>query len=99
MFILGDLITIPANEERLPLPWWHRAPLAFESKTHVTLALTHPKVDRPGDLLVSVIKPHRWEHSFRIRCFYEDKPGTVAKVFGLVAECGWNVDLAETVTV
>lgn len=99
MFILGDLIAVPLNEPKLPLPWWHRAPLAFESGTQVTLAVTHPKEDRPGDLLVSVINPNKWPQSYRIRCFYQDKPGIVAKVFGFTRKHHWNIALAETVTI
>src|SRR6266481_3264728 len=99
MFILGNLITIPETELRLPLPWWHRAPLAFESKTNVTLGLTAPKEDRPGDLLVSAINSDLWEQSWRIRCLYKDGPGIVAQVFSLTANHYWNVAVAETVTV
>ena len=104
MFILGDLINIPESETRIPLPWWHRAPLALESRTQVYLAITEPKKTRPGearpgDLLVSVLDPSLWNQSFRIRCYYEDTPGVIAKVFGAAAANGWNIALAETITV
>jgi hypothetical protein len=99
MFILGDLLSLSLTDQRLPLPWWHRAPLALESGTHVYVALTEPKEDRPGDILVSVLDPTHWDKIFRIRCYYEERPGVVAKVFGVVASHKWNIALAETVTV
>lgn len=97
MFILSDLISLPAKDLGLPLPWWHRAPLAFQSGTDVFVALTEPTENRPGEIFVSVLNPNHWESMFRIRCRYAEGPGVISKAFGAVSN--WNIALAETVTI
>lgn len=97
MFILGDLISLPSKDLGLPLPWWHRAPLAFESGTDVFVALTEPTEKRPGEIFVSVLNPNHWEAMFRVRCRDAEGPGVISRAFGAVSE--WNIALAETVTI
>lgn len=97
MFILGDLIRLPPKDLGLPLPWWHRAPLAFQSGTDVFVALTEPTENRPGEIFVSVLNPNHWESMFRIRCRYAEGPGVISRAFGAVNK--WNIALAETVTI
>ena len=98
MFILGDLIRLPVDEDKgLPLPWWYRAPLAFESGTDVFVALTDSLEDRPGEIFVSVLNPNHWDEMFRLRCRYAEEPGVISRVFG--ATSAWNIALAETVTI
>lgn len=98
MFILGQLISIEGHDSRIPLPWWHRSPLAFESNTHVTVALTEPVNDRPGDILISVVNPNKWPDCHNVQCYQRDAPGVIAKAFDLTAKANWNIALAETVT-
>jgi predicted amino acid-binding ACT domain protein len=97
MQILGDLLNLPANEEQgLPLPWWHRAPLGLTNNTVVYAALTVPTEGRPvPDLIVTVLNPSQWDQMFRLDCFQPDRPGIVAEVVKTIYPL--NIALAETV--
>lgn len=97
MQVLGDLIRLPANEEKgLPLPWWHRAPLGLSNNTSVFVALTVASEGRPvADLIVTVLNPSRWSQMFRLDCYRKDEPGVVADVLQKVPPL--NIALAETV--
>lgn len=97
MQVLGDLIRLPANEEKgLPLPWWHRAPLGLSNNTSVFVGLTIASEGRPApDLIVTVLNPSRWNRMFSLDCFKKDEPGVVADVLEKVPPL--NIALAETV--
>lgn len=97
MQVLGDLIRLPANEDRgLPLPWWHRAPLGLSNNTSVFVALTVASPLRPvPDLIVTVLNPSRWKSMYRLDCRKKDEPGVVAEVLETIPPL--NVALAETV--
>ena len=97
MQILGSMICIDENELRIPVPWWHRAPLGFETGTQVYVSVTEPQAGRPGDLLVSVLDPNRWDRHITVNCIQADAPGVIEQAFGLVHN--WNIALAETVTI
>lgn len=97
MQILGSMIRLDYEEVRVPVPWWHRAPLGFETGTQVYVSVTHPQAGRPGDLLVSVLDPNRWDQHIKVNCLRDDEPGVIEQAFELVHD--WNIALAETVTV
>lgn|GEM_PF-3082424 len=97
MHILGSMIRLYDEEARVPVPWWHRAPLGFETGTQVYVAVTDSQAGRPGDLLVSVLDPNCWNQHILVSCLQSDQPGVIEQAFDLVNE--WNIALAETVTV
>jgi hypothetical protein len=95
--ILGSMIRLGPTDVRIPIPWWHRAPLGLETGTHVYVCVTEQRTNRPGDLLVSVLNPNCWEHHLSIGCRRPEEPGVVETVLRQVKK--WNIALAETVTV
>lgn len=97
MHILGSMIRLDGNETRVPVPWWHRAPLGLETGTQVYVSVTDSQAGRPGDLLISVLDPSRWDQHIRINGLRDDAPGVIEQAFELVRD--WNIALAETVTV
>lgn len=97
MYVLGSMIQLPSHEIRVPVPWWHRAPLGFEHDTQVFAAITEPTNNRPGEILVSVLDLNHWSQHTRLRYAADDAPGVVEKVLAEVE--GWNIALAEAVTV
>jgi predicted amino acid-binding ACT domain protein len=96
MQVLGDLIKLPGNNY-LPLPWWHRAPLGFQSKTWCYVALVKSKKRPAPDLIVSVLDPSIRNKMLRIQCIHPDKPGVISKAINIVRK--FNIALAETVTI
>lgn len=97
MYILGSVIDLDAGERRIPVPWWHRAALGFESGTQVYVSITHSQGDRPGDLLVSVLNINKWDQNIAVSCLHRDEPGVIEQALEDVNE--WNIALAETITV
>ena len=97
MQVLGALIRLPKGLTSLPLPWWHRAPLGLLDKTPVHVAMLEPSKRLVGDVIVSVLDPHKWERTLRINVRKDDGPGVVADLLSMVSSL--NVALAETVTV
>ena len=97
MYVLGNLIQLPADGDELPLPWWHRAPLGLLSGTDVWVGLQKPRSRPIGDLLVSTIDPQKWRHLRKIECEKLDVPGVLAEAFGAVQPL--NIALAEAITV
>jgi hypothetical protein len=97
MHILGSMIRLDYEEARVPIPWWHRASLGFETGTQVYVSVTDSQAGRPGDILVSVLDPNRWDQHISVNCVRADEPGVIEEAFELVHD--WNIALAETVTV
>jgi hypothetical protein len=97
MHILGSMIRLDNEESRIPIPWWHRASLGFQTDTQVYVSVTDSQAGRPGDLLVSVLNPNHWAQHVSVSCAHDDAPGVIEKAFEVVHE--WNIALAETVTV
>lgn len=97
MHILGSMLVLDENEARVPVPWWHRASLGLQTGTQVYVSVTHAQAGRPGDLLISVLDPNRWDKHISINCLRPDEPGVIEKAFELVHD--WNIALAETVTI
>ncbi|MFL5381726.1 MAG: ACT domain-containing protein [Longimicrobiaceae bacterium] len=97
MYILGSMIALNDGEARVPVPWWHRAPLGFETGTQVYVSVTESHASRPGDLLVSVMDPNQWSSHLSISCLQDDRPGVIEEAFRELR--AWNIALAETVTV
>jgi hypothetical protein len=97
MHILGSMIRLESSEARVPVPWWHRACLGFETGTQVYVCVTDSQAGRPGDLLVSVLDPNSWDQHVSVNCVRDDEPGVIEEAFGIVHD--WNIALAETVTV
>jgi hypothetical protein len=97
MHILGSMIRLNPEESRVPVPWWHRAPLGFETGTQVHVAVTDPKAGRPGDLLVSALDPNYWDKHILVSGLQDDQPGVIEQAFEIFHD--WNIALAETVTV
>lgn len=95
MQVLGDLVKLPGNNY-LPLPWWHRAPLGFQSKTWCYVAVVESEKRPVADLIVSVLNPDNWNKMLRIKCTHPDEPGVVSKAISNVSD--FNIALAETVT-
>ena len=54
MQVLGSLIRLPRDATGLPLPWWHRAPLGLQSRTHCFVSIIQRKKRPVGDIIVSV---------------------------------------------
>src|SRR5579863_1130127 len=97
MQVLGDLIQLPADLESLPLPWWHRAPLGLKNNTSVEVALLQTATRPLGDLIVSVLKPEKWENILKLECSRHDGPGVIARLLDAVYPL--NIALAETATI
>jgi hypothetical protein len=97
MHILGSMIRLDREEPRVPIPWWHRASLGFETGTQVKVAVTASQAGRPGDLLISALDPNRWDQHIAVSCVRDDAPGVIEQAFDVVHD--WNIALAETVTV
>jgi predicted amino acid-binding ACT domain protein len=95
MQVLGDLIKLPDNNY-IPLPWWHRAPLGFQSKTWCYVALVESKKRPVPDVIVSVLDPSNRDKMLRIKCTHPDEPGVISKAITIVKK--FNIALAETVT-
>ena len=96
MYILGSIIKLENQSIEIPVPWWHRASLGFETATRVSVSITDAKDNRPGDLLVSVLNTMHWEFNIHVHCISEDEPGVIEKALSIVKD--WNVALAETIT-
>ena len=95
MQVLGDLVKL-ANNNDLPLPWWHRAPLGLQSETWCYVAIVESENRPAPDLIISVLNPSNWDKMMRVRCIHHDTPGAVSKVIDLVED--FNIALAESVT-
>ena len=91
------MIQLDREEPRIPIPWWHRASLGFETHTQVHVSVTDSQDDRPGDLLISVLDPNRWDQHVSVGCAQDDAPGVIEQAFEAVHD--WNIALAETVTI
>ncbi|MDA0364684.1 MAG: hypothetical protein O3B31_03110 [Chloroflexi bacterium] len=96
MFVLGDLVGIPETDTRIPLPWYHRAPLGFKTGTRVYVSLTDALPDRPGDILISSMLPHAWNRLVRLRAEAANEMGLLNAVLERLE--GWNVEIAENVS-
>ncbi len=99
MYILGDLIVLGTKENYLPLPWWNRAPLAFESGTSVIVDLLEPTENGIGDILVSVLDSNKRDTLIRLECSYQDEAGVMNKIFKTIAKLKMNIALAESATI
>jgi hypothetical protein len=102
MYILTSrLVKLPHQKggrgDKLPLPWYHRAPLGLLSGTHVHVALQKPHSRAFGDLLVSVIDPENWRLATEISASKEDAPGVLAAMYEKATPL--NIVFAEAVTV
>jgi hypothetical protein len=96
MYILTNRL-IELSDSRLPLPWYHRAPLGLMSGTPVHVALQAPR-ERPfGDLIVSLIAPENWRFIAEISASKPDAPGTLAWAYKAAPPL--NIIFAEAVTV
>lgn len=96
MQVLGDLIRLPDTLASLPLPWWHRAPLGLQSQTWCYVSLLRSSRRPIGDLIISVLDPHKWAETMAVQCRREDRPGVVSAA--IEAAHGTNIALAESVT-
>jgi predicted amino acid-binding ACT domain protein len=102
MYILTSrLVKLPNQKgrkgDKLPLPWYHRAPLGLMSETHVHVALQKPHSRPFGDLLVSVVDPENWRMVTEISASKEEAPGVLAAMFEKTPPL--NIVFAEAVTV
>ena len=104
MYILtSNLVALPGVHQsrtsgaKLPLPWYHRAPLGLMSGMPVHVALQASRQRPFGDLLVSVVDPANWPYVFEISASRADKPGVLADLYRLVSPL--NIVFAEAVTV
>lgn len=96
MQVLGDLIKLPLDRSDIPLPWWHRAPLGFQTYTKCFVSLIEGQNRPVGDLVVSVLDPFDRKHMLRIECRRRDQPGVVAEATEIVSD--FNIALAESIT-
>lgn len=102
MYILtSSLVKLPSREDRkgdkLPLPWYHRAPLGLLSGTHVHVALQKSHSRAFGDLLISVVDPENWRLVTEISASKKDEPGVLAAMYEKAMPL--NIVFAEAVTV
>jgi predicted amino acid-binding ACT domain protein len=102
MYILTSrLVKLPNQEgrkgDKLPLPWYHRAPLGLMSGTHVHVALQKPHSRSFGDLLVSVVDPENWRLVTEISASKKEARGVLAKMYEKAPPL--NIVFAEAVTV
>jgi hypothetical protein len=102
MYILTSrLVKLPNQTgrkgDKLPLPWYHRAPLGLMSGTHVHVALQKPHSRSFGDLLVSVVDPENWRLVTEISASKKEAPGVLAAMFEKAPPL--NIVFAEAVTV
>jgi hypothetical protein len=102
MYILTSrLVKLPSQkgrkEDKLPLPWYHRAPLGLLSGTHVHVALQKPHSRAFGDLLVSVIDPEHWRLITEISVSKKEERGVLAAMYEKATPL--NIVFAEAVTV
>jgi hypothetical protein len=102
MYILTSrLVKLPNQQgrkgDKLPLPWYHRAPLGLMSGTHVHVALQQPHSRPFGDLLVSVVDPENWRLVTEISASKKEAPGVLAAMYEKASPL--NIVFAEAVTV
>jgi hypothetical protein len=102
MYILTSrLVKLPKHAgpqgDKLPLPWYHRAPLGLMSGTHVHVALQRPHSRAFGDLLVSVVDPAHWRLVTEISASKKEAPGVLAAMYEKAPPL--NIVFAEAVTV
>lgn len=102
MYILTSrLVKLPSQKgrkgDKLPLPWYHRAPLGLLSGTHVHVALQKPHSRAFGDLLVSVVDPENWRLVTEISASKKEEPGVLAAMYEKATPL--NIVFAEAVTV
>lgn len=97
MQVIGDLIKFGDSLATLPLPWWHRAPLGLQSKTWCYVYLMESDRRPLGDLVVSVLDPHKLTETMAVQCERGDEPGVVTAAID--AAKNTNIALAESVTI
>lgn len=102
MYILTSrLVKLPNQRgrkgDKLPLPWYHRAPLGLLSGTHVHVALQKQHSRAFGDLLVSVVDPENWRLVTEISASKKEAPGVLAAMYERATPL--NIVFAEAVTV
>lgn len=96
MYILTSQL-VKLSDDKLPLPWYHRAPLGLMSGTHVHVVLQEPHLRAFGDLLVSIVDPVNWRSVTEIIASKEDQPGVLAEMFKHAPPL--NIVFAEAVTI
>lgn len=96
MQVLGDLIKLEEDSGKLPLPWWHRAPLGLTTGTWCYLSIVDSPERPVGDLVVSVLDPHKWQDTLAIQARRPDRPGVVSDAINAMNDT--NIALAESVT-
>lgn len=98
MQVLGDLIALPMDRPGvLPLPWWHRAPLGFQSGTRAYVAFVPSGGNRAcGDIFLSLLNPNKWRETVNLYCKGVDQPGFLSAAISSAADA--NIALAESIT-
>ena len=96
MQVLGELMLIDPSFEKIPLPWYHRAPLGFENNTNVSVTLIE-NVTRPiCDIVISIFEPDQWKNLYRFSLIKKEQPGVINNIFESIPN--WNIVLTESVT-
>jgi hypothetical protein len=102
MQILSELIRLSRfgspYHDRLPVPWFVRAPLSFSEGTTVHLAIVRPSGRPAGDIIGSVLSAKKLPLIRRVTVLATDKRGVLSEVARLIPR-GLNIALCETVTI
>jgi hypothetical protein len=96
MYILTSQL-VKLKNDKIPLPWYHRAPLGLMSGTPVHVALQAWNKRPVGDLLVSLVDPANWPFVYEVSASRRDEPGVLADVYKHAPPL--NIVFAEAVTV